>query len=449
MSKKVLIANRGEISLRAIRACKELGLKTVCIYSEGDKELKSLRFSDESVCVGPADPTKSYLDAPTILSAADVTGSDAIYPGYGFLAEDHSFAEQCNLSGFKFIGPSSETIRQMGDKITAKSIVTKYGIDGVPGFDNELPDNEEEILKIADEIGYPIIVKATAGGGGRGMKIVRSSKELINSVQIAKQEALSGFGNDIVYFEKFIENPRHIEIQVVGDGKGNAIHLGTRDCSIQRRHQKLIEEAPARDVNKKKLDEVLKNCVNLCKDLNYEGVGTLEFLYEKECFYFLEMNTRIQVEHPVTEMITGFDLVKAQLRIALGLPMTLNQSDINFRGHAIECRINAEDPYNNFMPSPGKINFWFQPGGRGVRVDTHVYSGYQVPPYYDSMIAKLIVTGATREIAIDRTQRALNEFLIEGIKTTIPFQDAIIKNSDFRSGNYNIGWVEEFLNDLK
>ena len=429
MSKKVLIANRGEISLRAIRACKELGLKTVCIYSEGDKELKSLRFSDESVCVGPADPTKSYLDAPTILSAADVTGSDAIYPGYGFLAEDHSFAEQCNLSGFKFIGPSSQTIRQMGDKITAKSIVTKYGIDGVPGFDNELPDNEQEILKIADEIGYPLIVKATAGGGGRGMKIVRSSKELINSVQIAKQEALNGFGNDIVYFEKFIENPRHIEIQVVGDGKGNAIHLGTRDCSIQRRHQKLIEEAPARDVNKKKLDEVLKNCVNLCKDLNYEGVGTLE----------------IQVEHPVTEMITGFDLVKAQLRIALGLPMTLNQSDINFRGHAIECRINAEDSVN-FIPNPGKITRMHIPGGFGIRYDSHIYNGYEVPPYYDSMLAKIISLAGSRKSAIKRMLSALDEFFIEGIQTTHQFHQKMLKDEKFIENKHTINYLEnEFL----
>ena len=404
-----------------------------------------MRFSDESVCVGPADPTKSYLDAPTILSAADVTGSDAIYPGYGFLAEDHSFAEQCNLSGFKFIGPSSETIRQMGDKITAKSIVTKYGIDGVPGFDNELPDNEEEILKIADEIGYPLIVKATAGGGGRGMKIVRSSKELINSVQIAKQEALNGFGNDIVYFEKFIENPRHIEIQVVGDGKGNAIHLGTRDCSIQRRHQKLIEEAPARDVNKKKLDEVLKNCVNLCKDLNYEGVGTLEFLYEKECFYFLEMNTRIQVEHPVTEMITGFDLVKAQLRIALGLPMTLNQSDINFRGHAIECRINAEDSVN-FIPNPGKITRMHIPGGFGIRYDSHIYNGYEVPPYYDSMLAKIISLAGSRKSAIKRMLSALDEFFIEGIQTTHQFHQKMLKDEKFIKNQHTINYLEnEFL----
>ena len=441
MSKKVLIANRGEISLRAIRACKELGLKTVCIYSEGDKELKSLRFSDESVCVGPADPTKSYLDAPTILSAADVTGSDAIYPGYGFLAEDHSFAEQCNLSGFKFIGPSSETIRQMGDKITAKSIVTKYGIDGVPGFDNELPDNEQEILKIADEIGYPLIVKATAGGGGRGMKIVRSSKELINSVQIAKQEALNGFGNDIVYFEKFIENPRHIEIQVVGDGKGNAIHLGTRDCSIQRRHQKLIEEAPARDVNKKKLDEVLKNCVNLCKDLNYEGVGTLEFLYEKECFYFLEMNTRIQVEHPVTEMITGIDIVRQQLLIASGEKVGYTQEQVELRGHAIECRINAENS-ETFIPCPGTINQFHAPGGPGVRMDTHIYNGYKVPPNYDSMIGKLISYGNNRDAAIRRMSNALNEIVIDGIETNIDLQKKLILDTEFQKGGFSINYLE-------
>ena len=446
MSKKVLIANRGEISLRAIRACKELGLKTVCIYSEGDKELKSLRFSDESVCVGPADPTKSYLDAPTILSAADVTGSDAIYPGYGFLAEDHSFAEQCNLSGFKFIGPSSETIRQMGDKITAKSIVTKYGIDGVPGFDNELPDNEQEILKIADEIGYPLIVKATAGGGGRGMKIVRSSKELINSVQIAKQEALNGFGNDIVYFEKFIENPRHIEIQVLCDNYGNAIHLGERDCSLQRRNQKVIEESTAINIDRKKIDEIGEICADACRKLNYSGAGTFEFLYQDGQFSFIEMNTRIQVEHPVTEYLSGVDLITQQILVAGGEKLQIKQSDIKLSGHAIECRINAEDP-ETFLPSPGKISIFHPPGGPGVRTDSHIYSGYTVPPNYDSMIAKIIVYAEDRETAIKKMLFALGETVVEGIKTNISLHKRLLKSDFFNSGDFTINTLNAFIKE--
>ena len=449
MTHKVLIANRGEIALRALRACKELGILTVAVYSSADKDLKHLRFADESVCIGPAQPLNSYLNIPAILSAAELTEVNAIYPGYGFLAEDADFAEKCEKSGFKFIGPSAEIIRQMGDKITAKYLAESAGIQTVPGYKEDIPEDEGSFKKIAADIGYPIMIKATAGGGGRGMRIVKSENELISSAQITMQEAKNAFGNEKIYLEKFIENPRHVEVQVVGDGKGNAIHLGTRDCSMQRRHQKIIEEAPALNLNEDSLRETLDACINLCKKIKYEGAGTLEFLYENNEFYFIEMNTRIQVEHPITEEINGCDLIKEQIRIAAGEKLSEHVQNSTPRQHSIECRINAEDPYNNFMPSPGKIDFWFQPGGRGVRVDTHVYSGYQVPPYYDSMIAKLIVTGATREIAIDRTQRALNEFLIEGIKTTIPFQDAIIKNSDFRSGNYNIGWVEEFLNDLK
>ena len=442
MSKKVLIANRGEISLRAIRACKELGLKTVCIYSEGDKELKSLRFSDESVCVGPADPTKSYLDAPTILSAADVTGSDAIYPGYGFLAEDHSFAEQCNLSGFKFIGPSSQTIRQMGDKITAKSIVTKYGIDGVPGYDKGLPNNEEEILKIADKIGYPLIVKATAGGGGRGMKIVRSSKELINSVQIAKQEALNGFGSDVVYFEKFIENPRHIEVQVLS-GKNRTVHLYERDCSIQRRHQKLIEETPSPLLSDQIRDDLFDKTVKMVSQIGYEGAGTVEFIFEDGKFYFLEMNTRIQVEHPVTEVVTGIDLIKEQIWIAYDGNTALKQEDIKPRGHAIECRINAEDVSKNFQPSPGEITMCHQPSGFRTRVDGAIYQGYKVTPYYDSMICKLICHGRNRTEAIQRMRRSLDEFVIEGIKTTIDLHKILLNHEKFLNSDFNVSWLDK------
>jgi len=350
MSYKVLIANRGEIALRAIRACKELGIKTVSVYSEADKDLKHLRFSDETVCIGPASPTQSYLNIPAILSAAELTSANAIYPGYGFLAEDHNFAEMCEKSGFKFIGPTSETIQKMGDKITAKTLAEKSGIQIVPGYKDEIPSDNDEFKKIARDIGYPIMIKATAGGGGRGMRVVEREEDLIGHAEITMQEAKNGFGNETIYLEKFIGNPRHIEVQIVGDGKGKAIHLGTRDCSMQRRHQKIIEEAPALNINQEALNKTLIACVNLCEEINYEGVGTIEFLYEDNQFYFIEMNTRIQVEHPVTEMITGFDLVKAQLRIALEMPIELNQDDINFHGHSLECRINAEDP-DNFQPS--------------------------------------------------------------------------------------------------
>lgn len=447
MSHKVLIANRGEIALRALRACKELGIQTVSIYSEGDRNLKSLRFSDESVCIGPSDSKSSYLNVPAILSAADLTNADAIYPGYGFLAEDHAFAEQCSLSGFKFIGPHHETIKKMGDKITAKSIVTNYGIKCVPGFSDEIPEEKDELEKITKSIGYPIILKATAGGGGKGMKIVESIDQLSNALQIARKEAEANFGNGRIYIEKFIENPRHIEIQVVGDGKGNAIHLGTRDCSIQRRHQKLIEEAPAMDVNQTKLDELLNCCVELCKDIKYEGAGTLEFLYENEEFYFLEMNTRIQVEHPVTEMVTGFDIVKAQLRIALGLPLSLDQERIFIRGHAIECRINAEDS-EKFIPNPGKITRMHIPGGFGIRYDSHIYNGYTVPPFYDSMLAKIITLADSRDSAISRMLMALDEFFIEGIKTTHQFHQKMLVDKTFTSNKHSINYLEkEFLKD--
>ena len=399
MSHKVLIANRGEIALRAIRACKELEIKTVAVYSSGDKNLKHLKFADETVCIGPESPLESYLNVPAILSAAEVTNAKAIYPGYGFLAEDYSFAEKCEESGFKFIGPNSETIKMMGDKITAKNIAEKAGIKVVPGYKDALPEDSEKIHAIASEIGYPLMIKATAGGGGRGMRLIENKDQLIDGLEVTMQEAMNAFGNKIVYFEKFISDPRHIEIQIVADGKGNAIHLGTRDCSIQRRHQKIIEEAPASNLNSESLLNTLNSCLKLCKDINYEGVGTLEFLYEDGNFYFIEMNTRIQVEHPVSEMITGFDLVKAQLKIALGIPMTLDQSRISFRGHAIECRVNAEDA-KTFIPSPGLITKMHPPGGFGVRFDSHIYSGYKVPPYYDSLLAKIITVANSRSSCI-------------------------------------------------
>tara|TARA_B100000965_G_scaffold267099_1_gene225795 strand:- start:1688 stop:3034 length:1347 start_codon:yes stop_codon:yes gene_type:complete len=445
MSYKVLIANRGEIALRALRACRELGIKTVSVYSEADRDLKHLRFSDETVCIGAAAPIDSYLNIPSILSAAELTEVDAIYPGYGFLAENPDFADQCNKSGFKFIGPETQTIRNMGDKITAKNFVAKHDIPIVPGFSDELPEDETELKNIVNEIGYPVILKATAGGGGRGMRVVKSEGDLKNAIEITMQEAANAFGNDQIYIEKYIENPKHIEIQVVGDGKGNAIHLGTRDCSMQRRHQKIIEEAPAPDVDINSLQSLLNASVNLCKEIKYEGVGTLEFLYEKNKFYFIEMNTRIQVEHPVTEMITGFDLVKAQLRIALDLGIKLNQDEIIFNGHAIECRINAEDP-DNFQPCPGKITKMHTAGGFGIRYDSHIYSGYVVPPFYDSLLAKIITQANSRKSAIKRMKSALDEFFVEGIKTNQILHQNILDDAKFLGNSHTINYLEnEFL----
>mgnify|MGYP000717568966 FL=1 len=441
MSHKVLIANRGEIALRAIRACKELGIKTVAVYSSGDKNLKHLKFADETVCIGPESPLESYLNVPAILSAAEVTNAKAIYPGYGFLAEDYSFAEKCEESGFKFIGPNSETIKMMGDKITAKNIAEKAGIKVVPGYKDALPEDPEKIHAIANEIGYPLMIKATAGGGGRGMRLIENKDQLIDGLEVTMQEAMNAFGNKIVYFEKFISDPRHIEIQIVADGKGNAIHLGTRDCSIQRRHQKIIEEAPASDLNSESLLNTLNSCLKLCEDINYEGVGTLEFLYENNNFYFIEMNTRIQVEHPVSEMITGFDLVKAQLKIALGIPITLKQSKISFRGHAIECRINAEDA-KTFTPSPGLITKMHPPGGFGVRFDSHIYSGYVVPPHYDSLLAKIITTANTRESCIKRMISALDEFFVDGVKTNHPLHQKLLNDQTFCKNKHNINYLE-------
>ena len=449
MSHKVLIANRGEIALRAIRACKELEIKTVAVYSSGDKNLKHLKFADETVCIGPESPLESYLNVPAILSAAEVTNAKAIYPGYGFLAEDYSFAEKCEESGFKFIGPNSETIKMMGDKITAKNIAEKAGIKVVPGYKDALPEEPEKIHAIASEIGYPLMIKATAGGGGRGMRLIENKDQLIDGLEVTMQEAMNAFGNKIVYFEKFISDPRHIEIQIVADGKGNAIHLGTRDCSIQRRHQKIIEEAPASDLNSESLLNTLNSCLKLCEDINYEGVGTLEFLYENDNFYFIEMNTRIQVEHPVSEMITGFDLVKAQLKIALGIPMTLDQSRISFRGHAIECRINAEDA-KTFIPSPGLITKMHPPGGFGVRFDSHIYSGYVVPPYYDSLLAKIITVANSRSSCIKRMTSALDEFFVEGIETNHSLHQELMHDEVFNKNKHTINYLEnEFFKNYE
>jgi len=445
MSFKVLIANRGEIALRAIRACKELNISTVSVYSEGDKDLKHLKFSDETVCIGPASPLESYLNTPAILSAAELTQVDAIYPGYGFLAEDSNFAEMCEKSGFKFIGPSSKTIKNMGDKITAKTLAEDSGIQIVPGYKNDIPEDPKEFKKIAKEIGYPIMIKATAGGGGRGMRVVENEDDLISSAEITMQEAKNAFGNEKIYLEKFIPNPRHIEIQVVGDGKGHAIHLGTRDCSMQRRHQKIIEEAPAKNIDKNALEQTYEASINLCKKLKYEGAGTIEFLYEDGEFYFIEMNTRIQVEHPVTEMITGFDIVKAQLRIALGMEISLSQESINFNGHAMECRINAEDP-ETFQPSPGKITKMHTPGGFGIRYDSHIYGGYTVPPYYDSLLAKIITQANSRNSAIKRMISALDEFFIDGIKTNHSLHQKILHDETFVANKHTINYLEnEFL----
>ncbi len=442
MSFKVLIANRGEIALRAIRACKELGISTVSVYSEGDKDLKHLRFSDETVCIGPTSPLESYLNIPSILSAAELTQVDAIYPGYGFLAEDPDFAEMCQKSGFKFIGPDAKTIRKMGDKITAKTLAEKAGIQTVPGYKDEIPEDPEKFKAVARDVGYPIMIKATAGGGGRGMRVVEKEEDLITLAQITMQEAKNAFGNETIYLEKFIANPRHVEVQVVGDGKGKAIHLGTRDCSMQRRHQKIIEEAPALNLNEVALEKIFSACIKLCESINYEGAGTLEFLYENDNFYFIEMNTRIQVEHPVTEMITGFDIVKAQMRIALGMKFEIDQSRINFKGHALECRINAEDASKNFQPSPGTIGMCHQPSGFRTRVDGAIFQGYEVTPYYDSLICKVITQGRNRTEAIQRMNRSLDEFVIDGITTTIPLHKILLNHKKFIESDFNVGWLD-------
>jgi len=444
MFEKIVIANRGEIALRILRTCKEMGIKTVAVHSTADSDLKHVRLADESVCIGPAPSVDSYLNIPSLISAAEVTDAVAIHPGYGFLAENADFAERLEQSGFTFIGPRSETIRLMGDKVSAINAMKKSGVPCVPGSDGPLGEDKDEILRMAKDIGYPVIIKAAAGGGGRGMRVVHAEANLLNAVELTKGEAQAAFGSDVVYLEKFLENPRHIEIQVLADKHGNAIHLGERDCSMQRRHQKVIEEAPAPGISEELRNKIGERCAQACRDIGYVGAGTFEFLYENGEFYFIEMNTRVQVEHPVTEMITGVDIVKEQIRVASGEQLAHKQEDINIRGHAMECRINAEDP-NSFMPSPGTITEFHAPGGLGVRVDSHIYRGYRVPPYYDSMIGKLIVHGESREEAIARMLMALSECVIEGIKTNIPLHQEIFHDSAFQMGGTNIHYLEKKL----
>ena len=444
MFEKILIANRGEIALRIQRACRELGIKTVMVYSEADRDAKYVRLADESVCIGPAAPRDSYLNMPAIISAAEVTDAEAIHPGYGFLAENSDFAERVEKCGFVFIGPRPETIRLMGDKVSAKKAMIEAGVPVVPGSEGALPDDSDEILRIAREIGYPVIIKASGGGGGRGMRVVYTEAALLNAVSLTRNEAAAAFNNPEVYMEKYLENPRHIEIQVLADGGRNAVWLGERDCSMQRRHQKVIEEAPAPGIPRRQVERISERCVDACRKMKYRGAGTFEFLYENDEFYFIEMNTRIQVEHTVTEMVTGIDLVIEQIRIAAQEKFRLRQRDIQFKGHAIECRINAEDAFS-FMPSPGLITNWHTPGGPGVRIDSHVFSGYRVPPNYDSMIAKLITHGATREQAIARMEIALSEMVVEGIETNIPLHRDLLRDAHFVAGGGSIHYLEQKL----
>ena len=444
MFEKVVIANRGEIALRILRACREMGIKTVAVHSSADRDLKHVRLADESVCIGPADSTQSYLNVPALISAAEVTDSVAIHPGYGFLSENADFAERVEESGFAFIGPRPETIRIMGDKISAIEAMKASGVPCVPGSDGPLGDDNDEILQMARDIGYPVIIKAAGGGGGRGMRVVNSEATLLHAISLTKVEAGNAFGNDTVYMEKFLENPRHIEFQILADTHGNAIHLGERDCSMQRRHQKVIEEAPAPGISEELRNKMGNICAEACRKTGYRGAGTFEFLYENGEFYFIEMNTRLQVEHPVTEMITGVDLVKQQLLIAAGEPLSYKQEDIRINGHAIECRINAEDP-ENFMPCPGKITNYHTPGGLGVRVDSHIYSGYSVPPYYDSMIAKLICHADDRNTALARMAGALDELVIDGIKTNTSLHSRLVRDAAFKTGGTSIHYLEQKL----
>ena len=444
MLDKVLIANRGEIALRILRACKELGIKTVAVHSTADAKLKHVLLADESICIGNASAQESYLNIPRIIAAAEVTNSVAIHTGYGFLAESAEFAEAVEKSGFIFIGPKAETINLMGDKVSAISSMKAAGVPCVPGSDGPLTDDAERNKSIAKRIGYPIIVKAAGGGGGRGMRVVRSEAELNEAIAMTKSEAGAAFNNDVVYMEKFLENPRHVEIQVLADGQGGAIHLGERDCSMQRRHQKVVEEAPAPGVSDQMREKIGERCRKACIEIGYRGAGTFEFLYENGEFYFIEMNTRIQVEHPVSEMVTGVDLIKEQLRVAAGQPLSLDQSQIKIQGHAIECRINAEDP-ETFMPSPGLINMFHAPGGLGIRWESHIYSGYSVPPFYDSMIGKLITYGETRDEAIARMRHALDELVVDGIKTNVPLQKSIMADENFSAGGTNIHYLEKKL----
>ncbi len=444
MFEKILIANRGEIALRIQRACREMGIRTVVVYSEADTEAKYVKLADESVCIGPPPATASYLNIPSIISAAEVTDAEAIHPGYGFLSENADFAEKVERSGFVFIGPRPENIRLMGDKVSAKQAMTKAGVPTVPGSDGALPEDAKEVVRVARKVGYPVIIKAAGGGGGRGMRVVHTEAALLNAVSMTRAEAQAAFANATVYLEKYLEHPRHIEIQVLADAHKNAVYLGERDCSLQRRHQKVIEEAPAPDLSVKLRDKIGERCVEACRKIGYRGAGTFEFLYEEGEFYFIEMNTRIQVEHPVTEMITGVDLVQEQIHIAASEKLRLRQKDVQLRGHAIECRINAEDPYR-FTPSPGKISSYHPPGGPGIRVDSHIYQGYSVPPNYDSMIGKVIAYGANREQAIGRMRVALSEMVVEGIQTNIPLHREMLNDIRFLRGGVSIHYLEQKL----
>jgi acetyl-CoA carboxylase biotin carboxylase subunit len=446
MLEKVLIANRGEIALRILRACKELDIPTVAVHSSADTELMHVRLADEAICIGPAGSSQSYLNVPAIISAAEVSDADGIHPGYGFLAENADFAEQVEKSGFTFIGPRADTIRLMGDKVSAIAAMKAAGVPTVPGSDGPLPDDPDEIVAIARKVGFSVIIKAAAGGGGRGMRVVHNEAALLNSVQVTKSEAGAAFGSEVVYLEKFLQKPRHVEIQVIADGQGHAIHLGDRDCSLQRRHQKVIEEAPAPDIDPHLREQVADACVKACIDIDYVGAGTFEFLYEDGGFYFIEMNTRIQVEHPVTEMITGIDIVHEQLRVASGLPLSVTQEEVRFRGHAIECRINAEDPHT-FMPSPGTISTYHPPGGPGIRVDSHIYDGYTVPPFYDSLIAKVISYGETRDSAMARMRQALDELIVQGIRTNTALHRDLVRDRAFQAGGVSIHYLESKLED--
>jgi acetyl-CoA carboxylase biotin carboxylase subunit len=446
MFEKILIANRGEIALRIQRACREMGIKTVVVFSEADRDAKYVKLADEAVCIGPAPSALSYLNMPAIISAAEVTDAQAIHPGYGFLSENADFAERVEKSGFVFIGPTAESIRLMGDKVSAKQAMIRSGVPCVPGSEGALPDNPKEIIATAKKVGYPVIIKAAGGGGGRGMRVVHTEAHLINAVNMTREEAGRAFGNPEVYMEKFLENPRHVEIQILADTYKNAVYLGERDCSMQRRHQKVIEEAPAPGIDRRQIAKIGERCAEACRKIGYRGAGTFEFLYENDEFYFIEMNTRVQVEHPVTELITGIDIVQQQILIAAGEKLPFRQKDIEFRGHAIECRINAEDPVK-FMPSPGRILSWHMPGGPGVRVDSHAYAGYFVPPTYDSMIGKLITYGATREQAIRRMSIALSEAAVEGILTNIPLHRELMLDPNFVEGGTSIHYLEHKLEE--
>ena len=442
--KKLAIANRGEIALRILRACRQLGILTVALHSDADARAKYVRLADESVCIGPARAADSYLNIASVIAAAEVTEANAIHPGYGFLAENANFAEQVKQSGFIFVGPDADTIRLMGDKITALETMKKFGIPCVPGSDGPVPDNDRDILELAWQIGYPLMVKASAGGGGTGMRVVQGEDDLLEAVKATRLEATAAFGNDMLYLEKFLERPRHVEIQILADGLGNVVHLGDRDCSLQRKHQKIIEEAPAPGIDDEQRREIGERCVQACKMMGYQGVGTFEFLYQDEAFYFIEMNTRIQVEHPVTEMITGIDLVQEQIRIADGDPLRFGQDEVVFRGHAFECRINAEDP-ETFLPCAGTITHFHMAGGPGVRVDSHVYSNYNVPPYYDSMVGKVITHGTNRTSALTTMSGALQEMVVEGIRTNLPLLRELVHDPEFEQGGCNIHFLENRL----